>query len=109
MPDCESGGVAQRTCQSPCPSFLSSMTGGTSAELRVATALPSMTDVVGPECGAVVPVDDAAAFAEALEQALGHVWDRSAIRHRAAAWRWDRNAEDTLDVLTAVVGERRAA
>ncbi|HYR95841.1 MAG TPA: glycosyltransferase [Candidatus Binatus sp.] len=75
----------------------------------VATALPSMTDVVGPECGAVVPVDDAAAFAAALEQALGHVWDRSAIRHRAAAWRWDRNAEDTLDVLTAVVGERRAA
>ena len=75
----------------------------------VATALPGMTEVVGPESGIVVPVDDAAAFGAALEQALGRVWDRAAIRRRAAAWRWDRNAEDTLGVLNAAVGERRAA
>jgi teichuronic acid biosynthesis glycosyltransferase TuaC len=75
----------------------------------VATALPGMTDVVGPEAGRVVPVDDAAAFAAALEDALATPWDRAAIRRRAATWRWDLNAAATLAVLRDAVGERRAA
>src|SRR5204862_4992082 len=65
----------------------------------VATALPGMTDVVGPECGVVVPVDDVDALAAAIEGALTTSWDRTAIRGRAAGWRWDRNAADTLAVL----------
>jgi len=75
----------------------------------VATALPGMHEVVGPECGLIVPVDDREAFAGALDAALGETWDRAAIRRRALAWRWDRNAEATLDVLRDAVGERRAA
>jgi glycosyltransferase involved in cell wall biosynthesis len=51
----------------------------------VATALPGMHEVVGPECGRVVPVDDPAAFAAALEDALARPWDRAAIRRRASA------------------------
>jgi len=75
----------------------------------VATALAGMTDVVGPEAGIVVPVDDVGAFAAALEYALVTTWDRAAIRRRAAAWRWDGNALETLAVLREAVGERRAA
>ena len=66
-------------------------------------------DRVGPECGRVVPVDDAAAFAAALEDALARPWDRAAIRRRALGWRWDENAAATLAVLRDAVGERRAA
>jgi glycosyltransferase involved in cell wall biosynthesis len=75
----------------------------------VATALHGMTDVVGPEAGRVVAVDDVPAFAAALEQALATSWDRAAIRRRAASWRWDLNAAATLAVLRDAVGERRAA
>ena len=75
----------------------------------VATALPGMAEIVTAECGRVVPVDDVAAFAGALADVLSAPWDRAAIRRRAAAWRWDRNAADTLDVLRGVAGERRAA
>jgi len=75
----------------------------------VVTALPGMDDVVGPECGHVVPVDDRDAFAAALAAALARPWDRTAIRRRALVWRWDENAAATLAVLRDAVGERRAA
>jgi teichuronic acid biosynthesis glycosyltransferase TuaC len=75
----------------------------------VATALPGMDEVVGPECGHVVPVDDRDAFAAALAAALARPWDRTAIRRRALVWRWDENAAATLAVLRDAVGERRAA
>jgi glycosyltransferase involved in cell wall biosynthesis len=69
----------------------------------VATALPGMADVVGPDAGIVVPVDDVEAFAAALDQALAVAWDRTAIRRRAAGWRWERNATETLAVLREAV------
>jgi glycosyltransferase involved in cell wall biosynthesis len=69
----------------------------------VATALPGMADVVGEEAGIVVPVDDVDAFAGALERALVTTWDRTAIRRRAAGWRWERNATETLAVLREAV------
>jgi glycosyltransferase involved in cell wall biosynthesis len=75
----------------------------------VATALPGMTDVVGPEGGLVVPVDDPPALAAALERALTTRWDRAAIRRAALGWPWERNAADTLAVLRGAVEERCAA
>jgi len=80
----------------------------------VATALPGMAEVVGPEAGIVVPVDDVGAFAAALDRALAATWDRTAIRRRAAGWRWERNATETLAVLREAVAsaphdERRGA
>jgi glycosyltransferase involved in cell wall biosynthesis len=76
----------------------------------VVTALPGIAGVVG-EAGFVVPMDDVAAFADAVVQALARRWDRAAIRRRAAAWRWETNAEATLRVLAGTVGSpaRRVA
>ena len=74
----------------------------------VATALPGMADAVGPECGLIVPPDDPAALAAALDEALRRPWDRGAIRRRALAWRWERNAEATLAVLRDAAGRRPA-
>ncbi|HZP42487.1 MAG TPA: glycosyltransferase [Candidatus Binatia bacterium] len=70
----------------------------------VVTALPGIADVVGPDSGLVVPIDDPDALAGALVEALGRRWDRAAIRRRATAWRWDANAEATLEVLVAASG-----
>jgi glycosyltransferase involved in cell wall biosynthesis len=72
----------------------------------VVTALPGMDDVVGPECGIVVPLDDAGAFGDALDEALWRPWDRALIRRRALAWRWDENAAALLDVLAGAAGAR---
>jgi teichuronic acid biosynthesis glycosyltransferase TuaC len=74
----------------------------------VVTALPEMREVVGPDCGIVVPTGDAEAFAGALDEALGRAWDRDAIRRRALPWRWERNAEATLAVLHEAIGARPA-
>jgi glycosyltransferase involved in cell wall biosynthesis len=67
----------------------------------VVSALPGIATLVGPECGHVVPVDDIAAFALALEQALRRHWDREAIRARITGATWGRNAAATLEVLAA--------
>jgi glycosyltransferase involved in cell wall biosynthesis len=75
----------------------------------VATALPGLPETLGPECARLVAPDDPDAFAAALEDALGRRWDRAAIRQRALAWRWERSAQDTLEVLVAASRRRLAA
>ena len=72
----------------------------------VVTALPGVAEEIGAECGIVVPRDDPEAFAGALEEVLRASWDRTALRRRALAWRWERNAEETLRVLAQAVGAR---
>jgi glycosyltransferase involved in cell wall biosynthesis len=70
----------------------------------VVSALPGMADVVGAECGAVVPQGDVEAFADALAATLERGFDRAALRRRAEGWQWERSAAAMLDVL-----ERAAA
>jgi glycosyltransferase involved in cell wall biosynthesis len=72
----------------------------------VVTALPGMDEVVDPDCGIVVPMEDAGAFGDALDEALWRPWDRAQIRRRALAWRWDESAAALLDVLAGVAGRR---
>jgi len=65
----------------------------------VVSALPGIAEVVGPEQGIVVPIDDAAALADALARALARRWDPATVRAPAAGWRWEDTAARTLAVL----------
>jgi glycosyltransferase involved in cell wall biosynthesis len=70
----------------------------------VVSALPGVREVVEPECGIVVPVDDVGAFGDALDEALWRPWDRTVIRRRALGWRWEHNAAALLEVLATAAG-----
>lgn len=69
----------------------------------VVSALPGIAEEIGPasgvESGLVVAPDDERALAEALAAALARRWDRGALRRRAEAWRWSRNAEAMVRVF----------
>jgi glycosyltransferase involved in cell wall biosynthesis len=72
----------------------------------VVTALPGIAEEIGPacgtECGLLAPPEDDRAFAAALADALARRWDRSALRRRAEAWRWSRNADAMVRVFHEV-------
>jgi teichuronic acid biosynthesis glycosyltransferase TuaC len=72
----------------------------------VVTALPGLAEEIGPACGTtcglLVPPDDDRAFAAALAEALARRWDRSALRRRAEAWHWSRNADAMVRVFHEV-------
>lgn len=71
----------------------------------MACGLPVVTTDVGGNAevvcddglGRIVPFDDQAALAAALERALRTDWDRAAIRRHAEANTWDRRVEVLVD------------
>jgi teichuronic acid biosynthesis glycosyltransferase TuaC len=69
----------------------------------VATPVGDIPRVVTPDVGRLVPVDDAAALAAALSDALHVAWDAAAIRSRVAGMTWAANARATHAFLAAAV------
>jgi len=69
-------------------------------------AVRQMIRVVGD--GAVVPVHDDEALANALQAALTGDWDREAISARGRARSWGQVAEDVLSEMRTVMAEPQA-
>lgn len=76
----------------------------------MACGLPVVTTAVGgnaevvcrPELGSVVPFGDAAQLEAAIDHALHHAWNRSAIRAYAEDNTWDRRVETLVGVFQAL-------
>ena len=62
--------------------------------------------VVGDRNGYVVPVQDGEALVERLREALTRRWDHDAISARGRARSWAQVADEVLEQMQAVIGER---
>jgi teichuronic acid biosynthesis glycosyltransferase TuaC len=75
----------------------------------VATRVGGIPDVVHrPELGALVPVADAGALAEALATALATPYDAAAVATLGARGGWDESAARLHDVLASALATRAA-
>lgn len=77
----------------------------------IATDVPGLREAAG-DAAVLVPVDDAAALATALNTLLGSSVERERLRQEGLAWAgnftWEKNATVTLELLREVVGSARA-
>ena len=62
-----------------------------------------MPDLLDESCGIIVPPEDPAQFAAAMEQALAKPWDRAALRRRVEGMSWEANARALHEMLLQVV------
>jgi teichuronic acid biosynthesis glycosyltransferase TuaC len=77
----------------------------------MACGLPVVTTDVGgnaevvcrPELGLLVPFGDGAALTAALNRALAHEWNRTAILEYARANQWDRRVAQLLRAFEALM------
>ena len=75
----------------------------------VATRVGAVPEVVPSErYGVVVPADDAAALAAALERALATEWDRDAIAAWGRSRSWGRVAEELGEIFEGVAADAAA-
>jgi len=71
----------------------------------VAARVGAAPDLLDESCGIIVPPEDPAQFAAAMEQALAKSWDRAALRRRVEGMSWEANAAALHEMLLQVVAE----
>ena len=69
----------------------------------VAARVGAVPDLLDESCGVIVPPEDPAQFAAALEQALTKPWDRAALRRRVEGMSWEANAQALYEILLQAV------
>lgn len=83
-----------------CPNVvLEALASGTPV---VAARVGAVPDLLDESCAIIVPPEDAAQFAAALEQALTKPWDRAALRRRVEGMSWEKNARELHETLVRV-------
>ncbi|MGD1000935.1 MAG: glycosyltransferase [Candidatus Brocadiia bacterium] len=70
----------------------------------VAARVGAVPDLLDESSGIIVPPEDRAQFAAALERALARPWDRAALRRRVEGMSWEANARALYEMLALVVG-----
>ena len=69
----------------------------------VAARVGAVPDLLDESCGIIVPPEDPAQFAAAMEQALAKPWDRAALRRRVEGMSWEANAQALYEMLLQAV------
>jgi glycosyltransferase involved in cell wall biosynthesis len=73
----------------------------------VATRVGGIPEIMGDECGRLVPPRDAGALAEALASALDQSWDAKAISARHSR-SWETVATELLEIFKSLTSARAA-
>ena len=73
----------------------------------VAARVGAVPDLLVESCGIIVPPEDPAQFAGAMEQALTRPWDRAALRRRVESMSWEANAQALYKMLVEAVAGKR--
>jgi glycosyltransferase involved in cell wall biosynthesis len=71
----------------------------------VAARVGAVPDLLDESCGIVVPPEDPAQFAAAMERALAKPWDRAALRRRVEGMSWEANAQALHELLSQAAAE----
>jgi glycosyltransferase involved in cell wall biosynthesis len=74
----------------------------------VATNVGGIPEIMGGECGRLVPPRDPATLAQALASVLDTTWDASAISARGSR-SWSTVAGELLEIFETLVSIRQAA
>ncbi|MGO8702919.1 MAG: glycosyltransferase [Candidatus Brocadiia bacterium] len=73
----------------------------------VAARVGAVPDLLDESCGIIVPPEDPAQFAAALERALAKPWDRAALRRRVEGMSWEANAQALHEMLLQAVAKKK--
>jgi glycosyltransferase involved in cell wall biosynthesis len=73
----------------------------------VAARVGAAPDLLDESSGILVPPENPAQFALALEQALAKPWDRAALRRRLEGMSWEANARALHEMLAQAVQETK--
>ena len=73
----------------------------------VAARVGAVPDLLDESCGIIVPPEDPAQFAAAMERALAKPWDRAALRRRVEGMSWEANAQALHEMLLQAVAKKK--
>jgi glycosyltransferase involved in cell wall biosynthesis len=73
----------------------------------VATKVGGIPEIMGDECGRLVPPREPGALAQALAAVLDADWDSAAISAQRSR-SWDAVAEEMLEIFESLISPRKA-